>query len=710
MSSLFRSFSVGITAAVFASAAGAQPLQSLKDVWLATGDQLLALTETQLELKDVDLQAPPPREFKALAFERPALGTSALEVRGLIAVDDTEVWRFETNTADVPPRLLFDAAASPGPALRFVTAVAVTDEDRIVISGYSRPKRVFEIWEAELQASGPPIFRQGASSTPQLTDAVYVRPEDVTGGLLAGGGLLATAGKQVLFFPKGNSPSTRFTTTLVLADGKSLALKGSTELTSVDLLKRTGMLMIATTDRTLLTRAADLPRAAVSANSFATVGLPSAPVPGLSNCQTLRTQRLIVRNAQGGDDTSTFVADSACQQLVRYDVSVGELATQDNAADGDVTWDEAPLVALAVGEGNTVVCEPSQSPTDFCELISGDAFRARIDTDATSQLLVLQFPDLCDIRVNPACPVSSPVDPVDGKLSVYDLLPPAVQSALGEAEITLPPYLFAARGDGRFGVVFVQADDAAANAGATIELDIQKLVDPSLTGPDYELGVAVGLPRLPLADPIRVLNQDVAAYAPDNQYLATVRGFEATPITVGVRNPMLGALRGFSAIIYGLQHDVYPASQRNTVGIPIGATLGGLTPGADCDLELGGQSFFPDERATQQYFFNLVACLFRDEELLLTQVIPGDYAALETALNQVKDKLIKALSGAGPNTGAETFQAVLTQLDQFDAEVAATPFTGIEIYQNELLVRSKVLRFNLVERALPSIPIGGFVD
>jgi hypothetical protein len=708
MSSSFRSFSIGITAAaVFASAAGAQPLQSLKDVWVGTGDQLLALTETQLQIKDVDLQTPPPRTFKALAFERPALGTNALEVRGLIAVDDTEVWRFETTTADVAPRLLFDAAASPGPALRFVTAVAVTDEDTILISGYSRPKRVFEIWEAELQPSGPPIFRQGASSTPQLTDAVYVRPEDVIGGALAGGGLLATAGKQVLFFPQENN----FTTTLVLADGKSLALKGSTELTSVDLVKRTGMLMIATTDRTLLTRAANSPRAVVSANLFATVGLPGTPVPGLSNCRTLRPQRLIVRNAQGGDDTSTFIADSACQQLVRYDATVAELAAANNLPDGEVTWESAPLVALAIGDGNSVTCDPSLSIDGFCDLISDAAFRARIDTNATSQLLVLQFPDLCDLRVNPACPVDPLVNPVNaGTLSVYDLLPPAVQSALGAAEITLPPYLFAARGDGRFGVVFVQADDAAANAGATIELDIQRLVDPSLTGPDYELGVAVGLPRLPLADPIRVLNQDVAAYAPDNQDLGTVRGFESTPITVGVRNPMLGALRGFSAIIYGLQHDVYPTSQRDTVGIQNGALLGGLTPGAGCDLELGGQSFFPDERATHEYFFNLVACLFKDEELLLTQIIPGDYPALETALNQVKDKLIKALSGAGPNTGAETFQAVLTQLDQFDAQVAATPFTGIEIYQNELLVRSKVLRFNLVERALPSIPIGGFAN
>ena len=696
MSTVFRSAALAFTAAAaFVGVADAQPAQSLKDAWLATNDKLLALEDGSLVEKDVDLDPPPPRAFKAVAFERPTLGTTVLEVRGLIAVDDTEVWRFETNTPDVPPRLLFDAATT-APALRYVTAVAVTDDNRILISGYSRPKRVFELWEVELPPSGPPIFRPGASSTPQITDAVYVRPEDVSGAPLAGGGLLATAGKQILFFPKGTSPSSRFTTTVVLADAKSLALKGATDLTSVDLVKRTGMLMIATTERTLLTRPANLPRATVLANTFATVGLPSAPVP-VANCRTLRTQRLIVRNAQGGEDTSTFVADSACQQLVRYDVTDDGLATANNTPDDDAT-SIATLTALAIGEGNAVTCEPSQSPNDFCELISGNALEARINTSETTQLLVLQFPDLCDGRVNPACPVI-PVEA--GSLHLNDLLPATFQAALGTAEITIPPYMVAARGDGRFGVVFVQADEAGDDAGAFLHLEIAELID-------YELGVAEDLPRLPAANPIRVLNQDVAAYAPDNPDLPTVRLFEATPMTTG-SGSMEADMRGFSAIIYGLQHDVYPPSPRTaTVGIPVGTTLGGSTPGAGCDLVLGSQSYYPDETASNKYFFNLIACLFADQETLLKDVIPGNYPALETSLNQVKDKLIKALSGAGPNTGSETFQAMLSQLDQFDAQVAATPFTGLQIYKNELLVRSKVLRFNVVERAIPSIPIGGF--
>ena len=439
--------------------------------------------------------------------------------------------------------------------------------------------------------------------------------------------MLATAGKQVLFFPKGTNPNLRFAgAPLVLADGKSLALKGSTELTSVDLVKRTGMLMIATTERTLLTRPANLSREIVFANPFATVGLPSPPVP-VSNCRTLRSQRLIVRNAQGGDDTSTFVADSACQQLVRYDVTDDQLALTGNTADDDAT-SGAPLVALAVGEGNAVTCEPSQSPTDSCELISGGAFRARINTSETTQLLVLQIPNLCDGRVNAACSQTA----VDGRgtLKLNVLLPPALQAALGTTrKITIPPYMFSARGDGGFGVVFIQADEAGDDAGAEIELEIQTLIDPSLTGPDYELGVAMGLPRLPVANPIRVLNQDIAAYAPDNPSLPTVRGFEATPITTGAGS-MLGGMRGFSAVIYGLQHDVYPPSRRTaTVGIRTGITLGGSTPGAGCELQVGSLTFDPDETATNKYFLNLIACLLSDEEELLKDKIPGDYPALE---------------------------------------------------------------------------------
>ena len=64
--------------------------------------------------------------------------------------------------------------------------------------------------------------------------------------------------------------------------------------------------------------------------------------------------------------------------------------------------------------------------------------------------------------------------------------------------------------------------------------------------------------------PLALLNQDIVAYAPDNPTLPTVAnyptpgvpGFEATPVTTGSYNPLTGGLRGFSVVIYGLQHDL----------------------------------------------------------------------------------------------------------------------------------------------------------
>jgi len=290
------------------------------------------------------------------------------------------------------------------------------------------------------------------------------------------------------------------------------------------------------------------------------------------------------------------------------------------------------------------------------------------------------------------------------------LLPKAVGDMLDAKGVTIriPPYMFAAGYNGRFGAVLVQADATAAAASATIELDIEELFDD-----EFELGVRVDFPRP--TDTLQLLNQDIAAYAPDNPDLPTVRGFEATPITVGMRNPMLGSIRGFSAVIYGLQHDLNPPGPRAvTGGLPPGTVVNyGATP--LCSLQQGNQQFTP-VNTPSRYFVNLAACLFADQEQLLTSVIPpsafvnpNDRATLLAALGQVEDKLIKALSGAGPNTGSETFQALQSQLDQFDAAVQATPFVpSLVIYKNELAVRSRVLRFNVNARTYPSLPLGGF--
>jgi hypothetical protein len=158
-----------LAAAVLANAARAQePVrQSLKDAWVATSQQLLEVdynvSPTALTLKNA---GDDPRDFNALAFEAPTLGTMGAAVRGLVAVSGTQVWRFENGSTELPPTLLFDAAASPS-SLRFVTGVAVTDAGTILVSGYSKPKRVFEIWEIALVPGGAPVVQARATSTPQ---------------------------------------------------------------------------------------------------------------------------------------------------------------------------------------------------------------------------------------------------------------------------------------------------------------------------------------------------------------------------------------------------------------------------------------------------------------------------------------------------------------------------------------------------------------
>ena len=706
---MFRPFSgalaLAATAAFSTAVVAQEPArQILKDVWAATNQQLL---EVDLDTNSLEEKSSGGSAFKAIAFEPPVLGGTGAAERGLLAVDGTAIKRFENTTEAVELMWSFPA----GTELSVVTGVAATDEGTVLVSGYSRRKRTYELWEY-FPASGQ--FQARASGTPQLVDIVFVPAEDVADDArLVGGGLLATAGKQVLFFPKVDN----YLAVDVLADAKSLALKGATDLTSADFIRETSTLLVATTERKLIKAAA-----------FGGVPTPFANVPSIPsrNCVTLKPQRLIVRNVEPGNEGATAVSD-ACGQVVLYDYGS---ATVTPMAATTTLIHSSGLVALAVAEGNEVTCPAGVA----CTLISRTdpeadypALSATIDSDGESQLIVLQFPSLCDPRIPTAsCAANPPEGSLDGgTLYLKPLLPQAMQDALGAADITIPPYMLSAAYDGRFGVVFVQADENAFDAPATVELEISQLIG-------QEMNVALGLPRLPAsseADPERLLNQDIAAYAPDNSSLPTVDGFEATPITTGWHNPMLGGMRGFSAIIYGIQHDVYPPSPRNNTapGIPTGGVNEtGVLP--SCGIAYGGAEYVPSDD-TRRYFLNLVACLFADEQRLLTEVIPNtpdvgqldgdvfaatDLAALQTALEQVKDKLVKALSGAGPNTGSETFGAVQSQLSNFDALVAATPVLqdaeelGYGVYKNELLVRSRVLRFNIVERAIPSIPIGGF--
>ena len=206
MFSVTRSLSMGVlVSTVFMNAAGAQEPAGAEDAWVATALKLFEVDSAGTNGLVPRNNGDAVRSFKALADSSPGqLGSGVQAARGLIAVSGTEIWRFYngTITPTLPPEKLHDAAVEK---LQTVTAVAVTDKSppTILFSGYSRPKRVFkECYELDL-VSG--VAEMVATSTPQLTDAVYVRAEDaVAGGWFEGGGLLATAGQQVLFFPRND--------------------------------------------------------------------------------------------------------------------------------------------------------------------------------------------------------------------------------------------------------------------------------------------------------------------------------------------------------------------------------------------------------------------------------------------------------------------------------------------------------------------------
>jgi hypothetical protein len=681
MSRVCLRLTVGMAALLLVAGVGAQPtpLQSLKDAWVGTPQDLF---QVDYDAGQLVLKTPRdnvPRSFGAIAFEQPTLGATGMSVRNLIAIDGTKLLRYPNGgDIDGPPLELFDASNAPS-SLKSVTAIGVTETGSVLFSGYSRPKRVFELWELTETPAGPPVVELRATGTPNLTDAIYVKAEDVTAGsMLSGGGLLAAAGRQVLFFPaSGGFAMTE------LFDAKLLPVKANTQILSVDLVRKTDALMVATSERALLTAT---PTAPAAATLF-------AALPDLGNCRNLKPQRILVRSARGGDNASAVVSD-VCGQVLRYDYS--DPFSRNNTAVATIYG--AGLVVLAVGEGNEIQCDPHV----FCELTTGLA--ANIDSFGTADLLVLQFDDLCDPRIATAPCYDAPGD---GYVTLNSLLPQSVRDRIDpRVSIELPPHMSSSSFNGRFGVLLVQADPTTASSSATVELEYREL------GSGVKLDVAVGLPR-PTAI-LTLLNQDVAAYAPDNYGFPTVRGFEATPITTGVRNPMTGLLRGFSVIFYGLQHDVYPPSPRAvTGGIYPGANTAGRTP--TCPDLVYGTQVFPILDLQGRYFANLAACLFSDLEGLLGSVIPAaalassDRAALQTRLNNVKDKLIKALGSSGPNSGSENFQSVISQLDNFDLGVMATAFDpAYVIYRNELLVRSKVFRFDLMERTYPSMPLSGF--
>src|SRR6188472_3164456 len=203
-----------LASSLFVSGAtSAQVLQqTLKDVWVASSTSLYQAkfddnAGTQADERGVFLQnaGDVSRSFEALAFELPSFDTfggSSTPFRNLVAIDDSQLVRFENGSNETPPKLLFDAGGNPS-NLKSVNTVAVTPAGTLLISGYSKSKKVFELWEVTKlpvdNANQQVVLR--ATGTPQLTDSVFVSDGIVAGSTLGNGGLLAAAGKQVLFFP-----------------------------------------------------------------------------------------------------------------------------------------------------------------------------------------------------------------------------------------------------------------------------------------------------------------------------------------------------------------------------------------------------------------------------------------------------------------------------------------------------------------------------
>ena len=718
----------------------AQPVgtQLLKDVWVATSGDLYQLhfgsaNGPQCSFADcAELKNDTASDARALTFGLPNLGGDG-SARDLVVADGTKLLVLADG---MNLDNYFDTSGAPSYLTSVNTVTMVVDDVSIcptraaAFSGYSKRKRTFELWEY-CPANGSVVLK--ATGTPQMVDMVYVSPDDVAAGSpFFGGAAVGAVGRSVVLFRKkpsssANDPYEEMTT---LFDAKQLPIKNNTSFLSADRLADTDTLVMATSDRRILT---------VSLGPGGAIGnVASYAIPDIAgrDCGRIRNQLLRVRYV--GGTTQSVVVSDVCGQALRYDLWDPQTNMPASGFNAPVTTvvasADSGLTALAVGEGNQITCESNED----CQLAYG--FSANIAR--TTTLVALQY-IVCDKRVqNANCQPGEVTD--DGVLSLNSLLPQEIQDTL-EAKMVhmdLNPDKFGAGPDGKFGMLLVQADSVGETAAWTGQLDIQAL-----------LGFELGVDENPLRPTglTTLLNQDTGAYAPDNPAYPTVEGyngnyppalsapdgFDATTATIGD----LGTRsRGFSLSVYGLQQDLYPPGPRDPVsgGLPtspanyydVPANLLDPVTGQPrrppmCNLTLGSQSFVATAEPTH-YFINLVACLFSDEEQLLRNVIvneafvvPTDRANLLARLDITKDKLIKwlnATSGAS-SAGVQNADSVLQQLDLFDQAVAATPFCDpmvcsttkdYKIYKNELEARSEVFRFHLDTRALRSVPLNGF--
>jgi hypothetical protein len=676
--------------------------QVLKDASIATSAGEIFAVEFGAASPD-DLIRQNPGEnptLTAIAFAPPAIAGAA--TRDLLAVVDNRIIVRYLNggTAAGAPEQVLDVNSLRG---RNVNTIAVDPSGNIWVDYKPRgkPERLLII-----APDGAVLADPAAVGIPVLSDTVYLDASNVDGlvGPLGGdpdGGLLGASKSGIWFFPAGDPAA--FVQVISASD---LGLKGKTQIQSVDLAG--DFLLVATSDRQVLS---------IGVNGGPVYTFADLSATPDATCTSDRNQTLRVRTTSSGDTSVAVITDAACGFVQRFNYT--DPTAEDPEGYGpaeSINSDPSKPIALAVGEGSVVDLSDCK-PGDPCDLTAGA--EAELE-NPQGKALVLEFPELCDSRVpkDDGIAVCRPADPATilpgNELDFNALLPPALQAALAAAgvQITVPDYMFGAGPNGLFGALVINTDAITGIVNGTAYVE-------ALVG--FTLGCDPVAPRtLPRGTSVgQLIDNDVVGYARTGGGRPTAGGgYEVQPVTVGCGSS-LWRIPGFSAVLYGLQHDgTAPGGRELNGGLPgAGATAFTGSP-PQCPLVRGTASFTP-YTASAGYFLNLVACLFADLQELVTTVMPDsafgagatdERAALAGRLDNASDKLIKSLNACDPTTtsscGSENFGSFLSQMVNFETELLDPTVVIFDdvVYRDELLVRSEVIRFNTESRTVPSLP------
>jgi hypothetical protein len=709
-----------VVLALAASVASAQSAQQLvKEAWVATKTGLLELGTQGSELGFT------PRfsggsNLVAVTFEPPP---APGETRHVIAADGFNVlFLREGDPSATVENTINLANATPG--LTNITALAATDHGTLLISGWSKRRKWFELWEATINGVTLEGYALRAADHPQLTDAVYIPSEDIADDSTLAPGLVAAAGRQILSF----SAASDYNNLQVLLEVRNLPLPNNANLLSVDLVRGTNALVVATSTRKLL----------VTSPLGADPETFNIPDVHSRNCAQIKTQRLKLRVARGGTDDAVLYLADGCGQALRYEFddpytdlefdSVPPNDDDDLATPQDFS---GGLVALAVGEGNSIVCEPNVP----CQLVTG--FTLTLQEQA--ELFYTEYA-VCDPRVLGSDCEGGPgvIDNEDFILSLSTLLPPSGVAQLDGADPTLGGDMYSWNADGSLKVFII-------NAATPWEQGVAEGIISSVPLGFAHLPVELGLPAGTSVQ--RLLNQAQVGYAPDGDELPTVGHwsdcaslpcYESAAVVTGAGSART-TLRSNSVITAGVMFDLRPELDYDVggrvparcqgVGVPTGCVHAGgipltqvLTNGSPplCNLVYNGQTFtaVADSR---YYFVDMAACLFSDLERLLTstEIVPDSAFggsvyrnALIDRLGIAEDKLIKGLNSVGSPQGSQNLGAVVSQMANFQSLVDTTPFADTEdaqVFRNELTARNTAFVFNLVNRTIPSIGPNGIL-